>query len=281
LTNDSNLEKNESPISRFYVLSLLCAAVFGIFTLFIFSFIWFKPDQLSLADRYFPSPTTTSTRTPTSTPTPNLTATQRVIQTTSTSQAIQTTIAHANSQWNILISDSFNSTKNKWGLSSEDAYAKITRTITGTYKWEAKSKQGFISWKTAFTKPVADFILTAEAQRIEGTRSSDYGLIFREDIGNFYYFGIDGEGFFVSLNYNNEWFDLIDWTSSSAILPASPNHLTVIAMGSHFTFLINNQLVAMTTDDRIPIGKAGLGIQIYQSNRHAIFEFDNFKLREP
>jgi len=274
----SNFGKQENPSRRFFALSLLGAAFTGICILFIAAFIWFQPDQLSLSDRYFPSPTVTSTRTPT----PNLTAMQRVIQATSTSQAIQTTIAHADRHWNILISDGFNSNKNNWELNNEDGYAKITRTITGVYRWKATSKKGFHYYVTADTKSVGDFLLEVEAQKTEGTRSSDYGLIFREDTrGNFYYFGINDDSFFVSLNYNNKWIYIIDWISSSAITPTTPNRLTVTANGSHFTFLINDQLVANATDTRIPRGTTGLAIQIHQSDRQATFEFDNFELREP
>jgi len=63
--------------------------------------------------------------------------------------------------------------------------------------------------------------------------------------------------------------------------PTTPNRLTVTANGSHFTFLINDQLVANATDTRIPRGTTGLAIQIHQSDRQATFEFDNFELREP
>lgn len=275
-----NSGNQENPSRRLYALSLLGTAFAGICIIFISAFIWFQPDQLSLSDRYFPSPTATSTRTPTPTPTPNLTATQRVVQATSTYQAIQTTIAHADRQWNILLTDTFNSNQNNWEMSNEDEYAKITRTITGVYRWRATSKKGFHYYITADTKSVGDFLLEVDAQKTEGASSSDYGLIFREDIhGNFYYFGINNDSFFVSLNYNNNWINIVDWTASGAILPTSSNHLTVIANGSNFIFLINDQLVAHATDGRISRGTTGLGIQIHYSNQKATFEFDNFKLR--
>ena len=282
MSSRSSPDKQGKPNRRFLTLSLLGTAFVGVCILFLVAFIGFQPDQISLSDRYFPSPTGTSTRTPTPTPTSNFIATQQAIQATSTSQAIQTTIAHVENQWNVLISDDFNSNTNNWELSDEDEYAKIIRTISSTYRWKATSKKVFISWITVNTKSVSDFFLTVEAQRMEGTRSSDYGLVFREDIGgNFYYFGIDDEGFFVSLHYNNRWIDIVDWTKSNSILPTSPNHLTVIAIGSSFTFLINDQIVAVATDDHISQGRTGVAIQIHQSKRQAIFDFDNFELKEP
>jgi len=290
LRNRSNPGKKESPTGRFYALSLFGMAFTGVCILFITSFFGFQPDQLSLSDRYFPSPTATQTPTPSATPTntptpiPNLTATQRAIQATSTSQAIQTTIATVSSQWDALMSDSYTSNLNRWELGEDDdGYANIIRTIdSGVYKWDATSKKRFISWIKASTKSVGDFLLTVEIHRTEGTRSSDYGLIFRRDIGgNYYYFGINEYGYHVLLNYNNKWIDIIEWAPSSAILPESPNRLTVIAKGSHFTFLINDQFVATATDDRISQGITALAIKLHRADQQAVFEFDNFELKVP
>lgn len=292
----SNLNKQKNTPKRIYALSLLGAAILGICILFASAFVWFQPDQLSLSDRYFPSstptltptstltPTPTSTPTPTFTSTPNITATQQAIQATSTSRAIQTTIANVDSQWNILFSDGFDTDKGHWVVGDDDGeYATIVREIeNGVYKWDITAKKGFIGWISAYTKSVSDFFLTVEAQQTDGSRSSNFGLIFREDTkSNFYYFGIDKDGFFVSLHYNDKWIDVIDFTSSSAILPASPNRLTVIASGSHFTFLINDQFVANATDDRISRGTTALAIELHRADLQATFEFDSFELREP
>ena len=277
-------------------MTFLGVASAGVCILFIIAFIWFKPDRLSLSDRYFPSPTSTltstltltatptATTTNTLTPTPNLTATQYAIQVTTTAQAIQTTLAIVGNQWDILLSDGFETNKNQWVVGKVDyEYATTIQTVENdVYKWDATAKKSFIDWVPAVTKPVSDFSLTVEAQRTGGSRFSDYGLIFRKDYkDNFYYFGIDNKDFFVSINYDGEWIDIIDWTSSSVILPASPNRLTVIATGSQFIFLINDQFVATATDDRIPQGTTAMAIELYRAGLKGTFEFDNFELREP
>ena len=275
---DKDLQK-----PRIIKLAMLGAAAVGICILFVAAFIGFRPDQLSLSDRYFPSPTPTFTRTPTPTPTPNLTATQQVIQSTATAQAIQTTIANAGNQWPILFEDQFDANSNHWATGlDDDEYARISREVkNGKYIWDTTSKKGFVGWITADTKSVIDFYLSVEAQRIEGS-SSDYGLIFRNDTkDNFYYFAIADEGFFVSLNYNDEWKDVIDWTQSSAIVPEAPNRMTIIAENSHFIFLINDQYVADVTDEHILKGTTALAIQVYEADLKANFEFDNLELRTP
>lgn len=284
----SNPRDQEMPTRRIYVISLLGAAMAGVCILFIFAFIWFQPDQLSMSDRYFPSatasttPTATATQTSTPTPTPNLTATQKAVQATSTSLAVQTTIAYADSQWNVLMYDDFDSNKNNWGMSSNDEWINIIRRINGVYSWETTSKKGFISRVTADTKAVGDFFLEVETQMIEGKSFSDSGLVFREDSsGNYYYFGIHDDFFIIIVRYNEKWETILDWTRSSAILLDSPNRLTVIGIDSQFTFLINDQLVAMVTNDLIPQGTTGLAIQVHSADDKAIFEFDKYELREP
>ncbi len=59
----------EEQRARILKIALLGATIAVICILFFAAFTWFQPDQLSLSDQYFPSPTATFTRTPTLTPT--------------------------------------------------------------------------------------------------------------------------------------------------------------------------------------------------------------------
>lgn len=278
-----NPTKENKGGRRVLNIFLLAAAFIATCILFFTAFNLFQPDDLSLSDIYFPSPTATNTRTPTPTPTPNMTATQQALWVTSTAQAIQSVIAKSG-QWNILSSDDFNDNANNWRIGiNDDERVKINRAITnGKYKWDATSKKSFISRVTADTTSVTDFFLTVEAGRTEGSPSSDYGLVFRKDVkNNFYYFGINDDSFHVLLNYGDEWINIVEWTTSNAIRPGTPNRLTVIARGSHFIFLINDRVVADAADVHISKGTAGLAIQLYSADLQATFEFDNFELREP
>jgi len=261
----------------------LCSLIVGVIYVY-------KPDPQALISQYFPSSTPAFTRTPTLTPTstptatPNITATARAALSTATAEAVQTSIGNAEADWNILLADSFDSNLNFWSEGNDqDKYATITYTVEdGAYKWDIASKMG-VAWRLpAPVKTTTDFMLTVKAQRTGGTGSSDFGLIFRDDgRGDFYYFGIDDERFHVSLLFDDTWEDVIDWTASDAILPGSPNRLTVFANGSFYVFLINDQIVGEATDDHIDKGLTGLGIQIFDSDMQATFEFDEFELREP
>ena len=281
---ENPIDQDDNSARRVIIASISGVIVLGCCILFIAAFFFFQPNTQSLVSQYFPSPTATATQTPTPTPTPNLTATQQVINSTATAQAVQTSIANANSQWKVLSADKFNNNINQWDVgTSKDDYATIVREIKdGKYRWNASAKKGFFEWIRLNSISLSDFSLSVDGQRVSGSTSSDYGLIFRKDInGNLYYFAISDGGYFVALNYNNEWIDVIQWTESKAISSDEPNRLTVIGTGSHFIFLINNQYVADVTNDRIPKGTTGLGIELNDADLQANFEFDNLELRAP
>ena len=73
---DTNVQPvNETTGTRAIKLGLLSASFITISVLFLAMFSFFQPDQLSLSDSYFPSPTVTITPSPTLTPTPSRTPT--------------------------------------------------------------------------------------------------------------------------------------------------------------------------------------------------------------
>ena len=278
------------PQKRPVTIGILVSVAVMICIFFIAAFIFFQPDQLSLSDQYFPSPTATLTPSPTPTPTltptptPNLTATQQVIRATATAQAVQSTIADAENRWKILMSDTFEVNDKNWEVGADQSErVNIDRKIiNGKYQWNATSKKGFIAWMPADTISLGDFSLSIDTQRIDGSDLSDSGLVFRKNSkGDFYYFSLNQSGFDVSLLYNDDWTTLIERTSSSAILPGESNRLTVIAKGSSFIFLINNQFVAEISDVHTLRGTTALAFSIFDADLQATYEFDNFELRRP
>lgn len=296
-----DIEKSPSRNAKVSSMRTFRLASFGagfmvICLLFIIAFIGFQPDQYSLSDLYFPSPTITLTRTPTPTPTatltptptltstPNWTATQKIIEATGTAQVIQTIVAEAGNEWNVLLSDPFDSNENSWyeGTADDDYSTIIYKINAGKYQWDASSKKGFIVWTTADSQSLTDFYLSVDVQLIKGIYFSDYGVIFRKDVANnFYYLGMDNNQYFVSLNYNDEWTDIIDRKFSATILPNQANKVTVIARGTHFIILINDQFVAEFDDEQIKQGRVGMAIEMHAPSLQTVIEFDNFELWEP
>lgn len=275
---------------RGLVWLMLGVAAMGCGLLVAAGLFFFRADAQNLFNQYFPSPTVTAsrtpipTRTPTATPTPNRTATQQVLNVTSTVQAIQTVGAEAISSWDVVLTESFDDNSNGWPIGTRDG-ERVTsvRAVTeGKFVWDATAKDGVYAWITPVDDTVTDLYLSVDVQQTSGTNSSDYGLSFREDSdGDQYYFGISNNEFHVSINYEGEWSNLLDWQTSDAIVPDEKNKLTVIAQGSYFTFLINDQIVGEVEDDRIASGTCAIAIQVFEAGQQAIFEFDNFELRTP
>jgi len=200
-------------------------------------------------------------------------------------QAIQVIATKAVNQGQISLSDTFETNENNWDTGYDySEYGRIFRKVEqGIYHWEVTANKGNISWARADINPVSDFYLTVDTLLVKGTPSIDYGLIFREDtFGNLYYLGINQAGrYILERSYNDEWKNIIDWTSSSAIVIGETNRLTVIAKGNQFLLFINDVFVAETHDEMIKRGKLALAISLKRANQEATIEFDNFELREP
>jgi hypothetical protein len=114
--------------------------------------------------------------------------------------------------------------------------------------------------------PVADatnFDATVQVTQTAGTTLAPYGLVFRRvSLGNYYVFGIDGNGkwtFYKALE--NVGSDIVSFTANPAIKQGlnAQNTLEVRAQGTHFTFFVNGTQVGQADDSSL--AKAGaLGV---------------------
>ena len=270
---------------------LLCCGFVAVGALF-----WLKPDPQKLIAQYFPSPTPTPsptlTRTPTPvatathtpSPTPNLTATAEIVQAAETAVAIQSTATNVANTWRVVLTDTFDSNKNKWlNESTDDEFANVNyQVVDGKYRWDVTTHKSFIGWVRGSTKSLNDFYVSVEARQVSGPETADYGIVFREDDnGNFYYFGINDQSQYVFYEYYGEWLTLIDWTETDLIQAGETNRIVILGEGSQFSFFINDQYLTSFTDENIPNGTVALAIEMADENDEAVFEFDNFELRRP
>jgi hypothetical protein len=67
----------------------------------------------------------------------------------------------------------------------------------------------------------------------------------------------------------------------AAVQSGESNRLSVVAVGSHLMFYINDQLVAELDDDTLQHGFVGVYINLEGGNALANVVFDNFELRAP
>jgi hypothetical protein len=58
------------------------------------------------------------------------------------------------------------------------------------------------------------------------------------------------------------------------------NRLTVVGEGSKFVFFINEVFVGAVVDERLTEGAIGVAIGLSNPGDKAVFEFDNFELRQ-
>lgn len=206
------------------------------------------------------------------------------MQNQATAQAVQATIEAA-PKWPVIFSDSFEDNHNDWPDGEElGSLANITWGIAdGKYQWKAQAKEAFVWWAYPDIIDVSNFYLTVNVKQVSGPEDGEYGVIFRlTGDTDFYLFEIDQLGQFgVFIRLEDAWVTLQDWRESDAIHLGDVNRLTVIAVGSQFSFYINDQPVAELFDERLVNGKTGTIIGLSNADDEAVWEFDNFELRSP
>ena len=191
------------------------------------------------------------------------------------------------SQWTTLLFDNFTSNDdNYWlvGSQSSEHFDPVNRVIAdGRYRWEAKvNRANSISkvWLGDFQ--VSDFHLAVNSKHILGTRAnSAWGMIFRlQDNYNYYWFRMTDSKFFgISLVEDGQWRDVVPWTRHEVIKPNGVNQLEVVGRESHFSFLVNGQIVSEADDEQFGRGLVGLAIEGYTQGEKIVFDFLDFTLR--
>lgn len=192
----------------------------------------------------------------------------------------------ADAKWNTLLFDGFTTNDNNWllGSTSSEYFDPLSRTIAdGRYRWEALvNKSSSISKVWLGEYKLADFHLAVNCKHILGSRAnSAWGVIFRVlDNTNYYWFRMTDTRFFgVSYTKDGQWNDLVAWTRTESIKPSGVNQLEVIGQRSHFTFLINGQIVCEVDDNHFERGYLGLAVEGYEKGEKIMFDFLDYTLR--
>lgn len=188
--------------------------------------------------------------------------------------------------WTTLLFDNFTSNVNNWlvGSQTSEYFAPLNQTIAeGRYRWQGtviRASSITTAWLMGYY--VADFHLSLNCKHIHGSKAgSSWGMVFRvQDNHNYYWFRItDAQSFAVSITKDSQWQQIVDWTLTGIIKPYGVNQLEVITRDTHFTFLINGQIVAEVDDTRFPQGLVGLAIEGYTSGEALTFDFMDLTLR--
>lgn len=191
----------------------------------------------------------------------------------------------AGSEWPVVFFDSFDTNANDWptGDYDDDLVTGEQQISDGKYRWEATAGDSVVwrLWPSA--DPVSDFYLTVDIQQISGSGNGLYGVIFRQESGNYYLFQVREDlqqtGFFILLN--GGWSTLMDYTSTPAVRNGQENRIVISATGSHFVFFVNDHFVGEVFDSQLPQGETGIAIELLAAHDEILLEFDNFELRAP
>ena len=130
----------------------------------------------------------------------------------------------------------------------------------------------------------SDFTLEADARLAGGPVNGSYGLLFRyRDSNNYYYFVVNGEGWYqVAKVQNGAVSEMVEWTFSPAIRTGNtPNHLQVVGFGSEMSFHVNEQHLATIQDDTFERGNIGVIAVTATGSGPVKASFDNLRLYGP
>ena len=178
----------------------------------------------------------------------------------------------------VLLAETFDSAANGWetGQSESDLSSDEVTIENGQYSLTSTAIQ------TAYVERVlpdisfADFVLQLEATPDDSTEHYSYGVSFRlSPEGNGYVFEIGNDGLYSVSLYNGEWQQLIEWTATKAIKAGNTNEITIIAVGSTLSFMVNDQELATIEDDTILEGQVGLVVDMFEEGQTATVHFDN------
>lgn len=193
-------------------------------------------------------------------------------------------------QWPVVVADAFDEQAHGWqygALTNDIADATLTLS-GGRYRWGMAPRNSVLWWSLADPAQMTTSLYAAvEARQITGTIRSDFGLVFRLTGEDYYYYQISPsyQQFAVNLQYAGQWIPLINWTEApTPIETETLNRLAVVAEGPRFTFYLNGETVGSVTDDHLPEGSVGVGVQIYfddPEDNTGTYEFDNFEWRAP
>jgi len=116
------------------------------------------------------------------------------------------------------------------------------------------------SWGTSDGLTFADGTVEVEAQAVDGPDDNGYGLVFRfQGNDNFYYFEVSSDGYYsIGKMVADEWESLAGWTESDVIrLGRRTNALRIVCSGPQMTFFVNGYQIEELADDDFEAGSVG------------------------
>ena len=240
--------------TRFFKLTSLVVGFIALCLMFIIAFVGFKPDQYSLSDRYFPSPTATNLRPPTLTPTATITPTiTATLGPTPTSTPNYFLTAISQGEGNIAFEDNFETNDNNW----EGFFSNSTVTIEDGRLSLASDSQAYIGMSYCTScPPVGDtYYLEAEVSSETDSATANYGLAFCLDKNytDYYVFQVNPTSKLFDLyKHHDTWWDTLahdTYAPTEESIPAA-DKLGVYFDHGIINLYVNNSLVYSYVDEQ-------------------------------
>ena len=137
-------------------------------------------------------------------------------------------------------------------------------------------------WSTS-EKDFGDVRLEADVIKLHGPDENRMGLICRYQSGDYYFFVISNDGYYVIGKFIGGLTLLLgqsEMQASEAIQLGTMNHLRADCVGNKLTFYINFTEVASATDTDFPSGDVGLLAGAFTESGVDVL-FDNFVVLQP
>ena len=140
----------------------------------------------------------------------------------------------------------------------------------GGYRLAARQPGQFVAVDLPGARPLRDVVVSGSFRKVGGPPGGQYGLIVRDQgpgprdglnqSGRFYVLAVDDRGSLGAWRREGDrWVDIVPWTPSPTVLTGeAANLLSVQAVGSRLTFLVNGLVLASFTDAALPDGTVGL-----------------------
>jgi hypothetical protein len=137
-------------------------------------------------------------------------------------------------------------------------------------------------WSTS-EKDFGDVRLEADVIKLHGPEENRMGLICRYQGGDYYFFMISNDGYYVIGKFIGGMtvpLGQSEMQASGAIQTGTMNHLRADCIGDKLTFYINFTEVASVTDTDFPNGDVGLVAGAFSEPGVDVL-FDNFVVLQP
>ncbi|MGB7876930.1 MAG: hypothetical protein WBL25_21305, partial [Anaerolineales bacterium] len=224
----------------------------------------------------------------TTTPAPTQTSESTQVPTSSALEVLYSKLYQAKT-WPLILQESFDNNDNQWDMwNVDDTDKKESMQIeNGVFQWGLQIKKPDAwYWEIAPLTSYSNFYYSVKVRRIgkpteEQVNQAIWGIIFRRQGNDLYAFLLnDLQEYYLSLNSDGSWIDLVGQTKSSLVNSDRSNELAVIADGTEITLFINGTPIKTINDKTLLNGNVGFYAGLIYPDDEVRFEFDDFELRQ-